>query len=292
MKRTMLILLAGLFVVGQGIAQKRWGGKERRGVYNEEKIERTFTFAAGVENRRLVVDNINGTIDVVGYDGDKIEMKAVRGIDAEDDEKADEARREVVLEIKEEKGKVILYVDAPWRTRNGINYRGWHYYGYDVSYDFELRVPRKTSLFLKTVNSGKIIVKDVEGEHEVSHVNGGIDMTDIIGPAKVTTVNGPVKVSFSKNPEGDCIFKTVNGKVEVELHDGLSADLKLKTFNGQVYTDFDVIDLPRKVAALEERSGRKRVYRKGDSFSVRVGKGGPEFSFDTLNGSIYILKQK
>lgn len=292
MKRIVSMVMVCIVVASVGTAQKRWGSKERRGVYNEEKIERTFTFAAGMGNRRLVVDNINGSITVVGTDGDRIEMKAVRGIEAEDHEKAQEAARDVVLEIKAETGKVILYVDAPWRTRNGINYRGWHYYGYDVSYDFELHVPKKIHLFLKTVNGGKINGQDVEGEHEVSHVNGGIDMTGISGPTKVTTVNGPVKVSFNKNPEGDCIFKTVNGKVEVELHDGLSADLKLKTFNGQVYTDFDVIDLPRKVAVLEERKGRKRVYRKGDSFSVRVGNGGPEFAFDTLNGSIYILKQK
>jgi hypothetical protein len=40
----------------------------------------------------------------------------------------------------------------------------------------------------------------------------------------------------------------------------------------------------------EEKRGMRYVYRRNRAYSVRVGKGGPEFSFDTLNGSIYVLK--
>jgi hypothetical protein len=67
--------------------------------------------------------------------------------------------------------------------------------------------------------------------------------------------------------------------------------VRLKTFNGKVYTDFDVSTLPQNQATVEERNGTRRIFRRGGSYAVRVGKGGPEFSFDTLNGSIYILKQ-
>jgi hypothetical protein len=77
----------------------------------------------------------------------------------------------------------------------------------------------------------------------------------------------------------------------VVLHDGLNADMKLKTFNGKVYTDFDFSSLPREDRTVEERQGPLRIYKRRDSYTVRVGKGGPEFSFDTLNGSIYVLKQ-
>jgi hypothetical protein len=281
---SVVFMSSGLILLPMGctIAQK---------VYENEEIKKSFTLAAS-DHRQLVVDNINGEINVVGYDGQTIELVARKEIQAESKEKIDEARRDVVLEMKEEKNKVILYVDAPWRTHDGINYRGWHYYGYDVSYDFDLKVPRRMSLYLKTVNHGKILVAGVEGEFEVKNVNAGIEMTDINGPADVRTVNGPIKVSFTRNPESECSFKTVNGKVEVAFHDNLNADLKLKTFNGQVYTDFDVSDLPPKNLAVEERSGRRKIYRRGGSYSVRVGKGGPEFSFDTLNGSIYILKHE
>lgn len=260
-------------------------------VYEKEEINKSFRLV-GTGQKKLVVDNINGYINVVGYDGETIELVAHKEIEAEDKDKIEEAKHEIVLDIKEENNKVILYVDAPWRVGDGINYRDWHYYGYDVTYDFDLKVPYKTSLFLKTVNRGGVTVKDVEGEFDVRNVNAGIELTGISGPARVTTVNGRIEVRFKKNPELECSFKTVNGKVEVAFQEGLSADLRLKTFNGHVYTDFDVTDLPRKVAALEETRGKRHVWRKSDSFSVRVGKGGPEFSFDTLNGNIYILKQE
>ena len=287
MKRRWIMILAigmGLWIVPVSCAL---GQKHARS--EKEKIEKSFRLQAA-DQRQLVIDNINGEINVVGYDGETIELVAHREIKAESNEKIEEAKREVTLEIKEEKNKLILFVDAPWRTRDGFNDRGWHYYGYDVIYDFELKVPHKISLYLKTVNHGKILVKDVEGEFEVRNVNAGIEMTGIDGPALVRTVNGPIKVSFVKNPGDECSFKTVNGKIEVVLHDGLNADIKLKTFNGSVYTDFDVTSVPRNDRTVEVRNGSRRIYRRGEYHTVRAGKGGPEFSFDTLNGSIYVLK--
>ncbi|MGH2568037.1 MAG: hypothetical protein ACRDGA_06825, partial [Bacteroidota bacterium] len=175
----------------------------------KDEISRTFTFT-GTEKKRVVVDNIDGSIDVAGYDGNEVRLVVKKTIEAESNNKIQEAKEAVVLEIKEELNKVILYVDAPWRTPNGINYRGFHYYGYRVRHDFQLLVPRKTSLYLRTVNEGTVRVHNVEGEFEVKNVNAGVELTNIAGLAQVATVNGPVKVSFSKNPEADCSFKTVN----------------------------------------------------------------------------------
>jgi hypothetical protein len=262
---------------------------QRNSLSDKEEIKKSFQLVDDT-HRQLVVDNISGEIAVTGYDGNTIEFVAHREIKAENTGKIEEAKRDVSLDMKQEKDKVILYVDAPWRNGDGMNYKGWHYYGYDVIYDFEIKVPRKTSLYLKTVNHGKVLVRGVEGEFEVRNVNAGIEMSEITGPALVKTVNGPIKVSFTQNPKSECSFKTLNGKIEVVLHDGLNADVKLKTFNGKVYSDFDVTSLPRDNTTVEERKGSRRIFRRGDSYSVRVGKGGPEFSFDTLNGSIYVLK--
>ena len=149
-----MVLCLNLVVVftGVSLAQK---------VRESEEIRRSFRFADDVQKRSLVVDNIRGGIRVTGYDGKTIELIVRKEIEAESKEKIEEAKREIVLDIKEERDKVVLYVDAPWRSRDGINYKGWHYYGYDATYDFELKVPHKTSLYLKTVGKGKVIVEDV-----------------------------------------------------------------------------------------------------------------------------------
>jgi DUF4097 and DUF4098 domain-containing protein YvlB len=143
---------------------------------------------------------------------------------------------------------------------------------------------------VKTINDGDISVKDVRGEFEAQNVNGGIDMENIVGAGKACTVNGPVMVVFAENPQKDCKFKTINGKVDVKFRDSLSADLHLRTFNGSVYTDFDVVGLPQRATRVESH-GHRKVYLSDKSFSVRVGKGGPELSFDTLNGNVHILKR-
>ena len=280
----IVMIVCGLTVLPVGCAIG-----QSNALSEKEEIKKNFRLSDS-GHRQLVVDNINGEINVVGYDGDTIELVAHKEIKAEDAEKLEEAKREIKLEIKEEKNKIVLYVDAPWRTNDGINYMGWHYYGYDAIYDFDLKVPHKISLYLKTINHGKVMVQSVEGEFEVNNVNAGIEMTDINGPALVRTVNGPIKVSFTRNPDSECSFKTVNGKIEVVLHDGLNANIRLKTFNGKVYTDFDAVSMPQEDRAVKEQRGSRWIYRRGSSYGVRIGKGGPELSFDTLNGSIYVLK--
>jgi hypothetical protein len=51
------------------------------------------------------------------------------------------------------------------------------------------------------------------------------------------------------------------------------------------------VEAPRE---LERSPPRRRdghfVYEKGRSFGVRVADGGPELSFDTLNGNIYVRR--
>jgi hypothetical protein len=64
----------------------------------------------------------------------------------------------------------------------------------------------------------------------------------------------------------------------------------VKTFNGHAYTDFDATPLPSLTPVSERREG-KFIYRSDRSTGLRIGSGGPEFKFDTLNGSIRIINR-
>ena len=256
-------------------------------IVERDTLKRTLKFA-GAGDRRILVDNVNGWIDVTGYDGDDVELVAYRRIDAESRSRLEEAKREVTLDIREDGDRIALYVDAPWRRNDGsVNYRGWDYYGYSVEYDFELRVPATTDFTLKTVNSGDIVARKLTGDFEVRNVNGDVELIGIAGSGNVSTVNGDIEVAFTKNPPEASSFRTVNGKVDVEFPGKVSANLRFKTMNGDVYTDFPVKSLPREAAYREKRNGMK-VYKSGDAFTVEAGGGGPELSFDTLNGDIYL----
>lgn len=223
-----------------------------RDVQEKDEIRKTLKFPEAKESRKLLLDNASGSVDVVGYDGDAVELIVYRTIRAESSEKVNEAKEDVTLDIKEERDRVKIFVNAPWRAENGsVHYHGYRFYGYEVRLDFELKVPRKTHLILKTVNEGDIRVKDVEGNYEIRNVNGEVEMLEAAGSGKVSTVNGSVRVTFRKNPEERCTFSTVNGKIEIELQKNFSADLLFKTMNGQVYTDFEFSGLPPKMATQE-----------------------------------------
>ncbi|MEX2117270.1 MAG: DUF4097 family beta strand repeat-containing protein [Bacteroidota bacterium] len=258
----------------------------------EEIITKTLRFPASGPERSLLVDNVQGSIVVTAYEGETVEMTAVRRTRAKSDEKFREASEDVVLEIQELRSRIELVVDAPWRNRwNRHDFRGYRYYGYEVSFDFELKVPRSLNLYLHTVNDGDIEVRDVSGSFEIKNVNGDVTMTEISGSGHASTVNGSLRVGFKMNPAEECTFRTVNGSVEVSFRDPFSADLFLKTLNGKAYTDFDVTAVPRTVPAIREKRGKK-IYRAGDAYAVRAGRGGPRLAFDTLNGSIHILKHQ
>lgn len=253
-------------------------------VEDKESIQRTFTFS-GNDARRLLVDNMSGAVHVTGYSGTAVQVSVSKLIRAVSDSALAEAKRDVKLDMNQQGNYVRLYVDGPFRTKDGTNYRGDDYYGYRVIYDYEIQVPFDTELVLKTVNEGNIEVKKTTGDFTINGLNGGIDMQEVAGSGVVKTLNGPVKVSFTKNPAKPCEFKSLNGSVDVYFQPGLNADLQFHTLNGGIYTDFDVATRPAQ--GKGENVDGKFLYRVDRrNMTARTGSGGPELKFDTLNGDI------
>lgn len=255
---------------------------------DKETIRRNFPAAA-----RLEVDNVNGFIHVTGYNGTEIQMVTEKTIHAESQERLDAAKREVKLDTTQSGDTLTFYVDGPFRChcddgRSGMRDRSHR--DYRVTYDFEIKVPAATILRLGTVNGGDVRVENTTGDFDVANVNGGVELREVAGSGPVHTVNGKITVLFSRNPAKNCSFKTVNGGIETSFRPNLSADVRVKTFNGQAYTDFDVTSLPALSPVSERRDG-KFIYRSDRSTGLRIGNGGPEFSFDTLNGSIRIINR-
>jgi hypothetical protein len=251
----------------------------------QETIRRSFDLPGASDPKKLLVDNISGSIHVTGYAGSQVQAVVEQHIHADSNEAMAEARRDIKLDISQQGNFVRLYEDGPFRSNNGVNYRGDNYYGYRVDFDYEIQVPYDTELILKTINHGDIVVKKTTGDYEIHGLNGGIDMDDLSGSGKVHTLNGKVKVTFSRNPVHNTEFKTLNGTVDVYFQPGLNADLHFKKLNGGIYTDFDVTALPATASGGDSRNG-KFIYRSDRMVMGRAGKGGPELSFETLNGSI------
>jgi hypothetical protein len=250
---------------------------------DRETIRRSFTVSSP---EKLLVDNISGYIHVTGYSGNQVQVTVEKHIGADSNEAMAEAKRDVKLDMSQQGNYVRLYVDGPFRSNNGVNYRGDDYYGYRVYFDYDIQVPFATELLLKTINGGTIEVKKTTGDYEINGLNGGIEMEDVSGSGTVRTLNGPLKIAFAKNPTKNSEFRTLNGKVDIYFQPGLNADLNFHALNGGIYSDFDITTRPARTIAGEQADG-KFVYRSDRrSMEGRVGSGGPELTFNTLNGSI------
>ena len=262
----------------------RWHSESFPEVQKETE-RRSFTFSQPGGSRQLEIDNVEGAIDVTGYEGDSVQVeieKTIRGRSKDDIERAKE---EVRLQVTEKGNRVDIYVDGPFRCQDG-SFRSRRT-GYRVTCNFHVKAPRECDLFLRTVNEGDIRVGNVSGKFDVENINGGIQISETAGPGRAHAINGAVKVLFIRNPVGDCSFSSLNGDVDVALRQGLSADLWFKTFNGEAYTDYELVPLPSP-AAEQERHDGKFVYKSSRFAGARAGKGGPQLKFDTLNGNIHV----
>lgn len=159
-----------------------------------------------------------------------------------------------------------------------------------------LQVPANTSLDLHTVN-GRIDVTAVNGDLDIENVNASIDLKDVSGAVSASTINGMVTVGMNRvAPDKPMSFSSLNGRIDVTLPADTKARLRLKTTNGPIYSDFDVKMEPDTTRPVVEdtrgRDGRYRI-RLDRSAGVygSINGGGPEYSFQTMNGTILIHKK-
>ena len=264
--------------------------QSRYPVRDTRTLTRTLRLG-GAGDRTLDVRAVTGAIHVIAADVSDVQIEVRRVTRARSDGDLREAERDVTLDFIDNESRVRAVVreagdvvcgepsnrGRTWRPR------------YEVAFEFTIRVPRRINLQLCAMNGDEIRVEGTDGEFDINHLNGRITMTDIRGSGSAETLNGRVTVSFAEAPRGMSWLKTLNGDVEATFPAGLSADLQLKTRHGELLTDFDVQMLPPPAPAAERRNGHF-LYRSDGSAHVRVGRGGPAISMETMNGDVRVIR--
>ncbi len=247
------------------------------------------------ERGTLEINLVNGSIEVIGYDGKEVIVKAIakkdnsendeehghrdRDHDRDNDREKEGLRRipsnAMEVEVTERKNKVSVESNS-WNQ--GI--------------DFYVKVPKNFDLQLSTVNSGDIVVENVNGVLELNNVNGEVTAINISGSAIIDTVNGKIEVSFlSVNSDTPMAFTTLNGNVDVSLPASVKATFKMKSDRGEIYSDFDMkVDQSGPQIDRSNKGGFKVTIENW--VYGKVNGGGPEFMFNNMNGNIYLRKNK
>lgn len=231
-------------------------------------VKETEEFSFDVEpGARLSLENINGSIEIVGGNGSKVDIIAYK--------KA--GKQEYLDDLR-----VVIDADASYvriETRHPDSSGGWFKWGNDSSgsVSYEIAVPSDINLdAIETVN-GDVGIESVAGDVKASTVNGSLTVKGLAADVDLETVNGSVRAEFSALDEGQRVnAEAVNGKIALMLPANASADVRAETVNGSI--DADDFGLKAEKGFV------------GRDLAGSIGGGGARVSADTVNGSISIKK--
>jgi DUF4097 and DUF4098 domain-containing protein YvlB len=223
---------------------------------------------------------VNGSITVKGSDGKEVIVEArVRERERERSESGPKRLNVSTtgLSVESENNDVRVSTESWART-----------------IDLTISVPAHTSLKLRAVNDGDIVVTGVDGELDVDDVNGSVTLNNISGSAVAHALNGHLHATFIRvSPQKPMAFSSLNGDIDVTFPADLKANVSIKSDRGDVFSDFDV-QLQATAPKQEVEDGRGH----GGKYRVRIDRtvhgtingGGPEYQFTNFNGQIYIRK--
>ncbi|MEX2363378.1 MAG: hypothetical protein WD597_07125 [Balneolaceae bacterium] len=249
----------------------------------------------------FMMKNINGDVEVTGYDGDEILITGVKSLYRKRGEVTPAESDEIHLEKYRSSEKLIVYIKAPNVEVNEKNDDLHYHIHWDdnkrdknrVQFTFflELKVPNYLMAEISTINGGELLVENMKNGVNASNVNGNITIREVRGEIGANTVNGNITVGLVENPTTDVRFNTVNGTIEVEAPKNLSAVVTFKSLHGDLYTDFENVEhLPSRLNKISNAGAKS--YRVEQTSPIQIGSGGPEINFHLVNGNAYIKQIK
>lgn len=263
--RSVLVGLLASFVAMTAIAQKE--NKERRLECNdnwdngrlanhceiqEQTIASTGTLA--VDARK------NGGISLKGWDRNEVLVRSRVQASAPTQAEADDLAKQIRVQT----GGGRIYAEGPAMRED---------HNWSVSY--EVFVPRRSDVSLKTYNGG-LTIADVTGHIEFTALNGGVVLRRVGGNVQGSTTNGGLVVELSGDRwDGETLdVRTTNGGIVMSVPENYSAHLETGTVNGNLSIDFPV-------------TVQGRITRE---LAVNLGSGGATVRVMTTNGGVKIRR--
>jgi Toastrack DUF4097 len=228
-----------------------------------EEFHQTYPLAA---NGRVELSNINGDVQITGWDRNEVKLDAVKTADAQ------EKLAGIEINVDASADSVRIKTRYPNCEGHGCNNPG--------SVEYTLMVPRGARLDQMKLVNGNLDLDQVSGEVDGSSVNGRVNGKNLGGRINLSTVNGEVSAVFGpermKSTE-PVRLHSVNGRVEATIPSDSNAELTAHTVNGGIRTDFELpVEHPR--------------YGPGSRLEGRLGNGGVRFDLNTVNGSIVVRR--
>ena len=259
----------------------------------------------------LEVDNHNGSIEIIGWDRDAVDVSGTKYAPS------NEELKEVRIKVDVSGAIASIVTESP---------QGWGNYG--VNYTIHL--PRNTAVSRAKSSNGSVSAEDMssggslvstngrislrrdDGNFDARTSNGNVEFEDCTGVERAETTNGSIRGQLKS---GAFEVRTSNGSVDLALSKPLpNATLRANTTNGSIKLALDnfagnpiraetthgsvTLRLPHDTDAhidahtnLSTISSELSVAaEESDKHELRgqIGKGGPLISAITTTGSIRI----
>jgi hypothetical protein len=209
-------------------------------------------------------------VHIIGTAGSDVVVTSTLSEKGRKEERPDGLRRldeEVSFALSESHNTVSLQIvgENPWAAHGA---------------EFKIAVPHNTALVLRTEAGGDMLVENIDGDIDITSMNGEVTLRDIGSSAVVNTMNGEINAVFKTAPAKPVSFSSMNGEIFVKLPADTKANLRLRSHNGAILTDFpeailkaktedqtrseDAVRTPEAAEAPEAATSADQVMRVAD----------------------------
>jgi DUF4097 and DUF4098 domain-containing protein YvlB len=204
------------------------------------------------------LQNVNGTVEVQGWDRDTIQIHAVKTA------KNKESDLDLVsIEVEARSSAVSVSTHYPQNE------------GVEVAVEYTVRVPHGARVeHVGTVN-GTLRLSGIETVEELRTVNGNIEVYDGGGSVHARTTNGNVHLELLHvQDKNGAVAETTNGSVLLAVPADTHADLEARCLNGNFFSELPV--------TFESTQRPRELHGK-------IGRGGVPLRLHTVNGGIRVV---
>jgi Putative adhesin len=209
------------------------------------------------------LQNVNGTVEVEGWDRDAIEVHAVKTA------KGPQSDLELVsIEVDAKPHAVSVVTRYPQNE------------GVEVAVEYVIHVPHTARVeHLGTVN-GALRIAGVESIEDLRTVNGNIEVYEGGGAIHAHTTNGNVHLEMAHlgaargADGGEATAETTNGSLLLAIPPDAQANVEAKCLNGNFSSELPL--------ALESTLRPREIHGK-------LGAGGTPIHLRTVNGAIRVV---
>lgn len=277
-----------------------------------EDFSYTYPLAEAGE---IEVTSRNGTVEVLGWEQDRIEINGSKYANSQEELDAisinieaseNRLQAKAVFRGSSRGGKGARFViRAPSSARvrlidtsNGsIRVEGVARVDKLDTSNASISVLRSQGPLVADTSNGSIRIVETPGDLKLDTSNARIEADDVTGSIDADTSNGSIRVVITDpTPQAAMRFDTSNGGIEVTMQEfrdnptvidtsngnvtlrlpaNANAELQAETSNGSIRTDFN----------LSSSTGNRRKELKG-----RLGSGGALIKVSSTNSSVRILK--